>query len=453
MAQDLLFASIAELGARYRDRSVSPVEVTRQILDRIAQIDPMLNSFITVLQAESLAQAEQAAQELKAGRDRGPLHGVPVAIKDLIEVAGASTSFASRAGSPRTATADAPLVQNLKQAGAVILGKTNLLEYAYGAVHPDFGQTNNPWDVKRTSGGSSGGSAAAVGAGLAFAAVGTDTGGSIRIPASYCGVVGLKPTYGRVSLEGVQALSPSLDHAGPLARSCADAALLLGGMLAETLEISPHRLSGLRVGLMNHPGAERFLEPGITGLLEGVVRILRDGGAQLRPVELAGVSQASDAVVKIIEPEASLIHRDLLRSDPQGFSAITRAQIEAGFDVPAVAYLEALQVQAELRAGYRRLFETMDAIISPSVPWVAPAEDPPIGGESGAGEMLYSGVYNLVGLPALSIPCGLTAEGLPGGLQIVTPWNADALALSIGAALEQRLPKLDYPKAAGIAGS
>jgi aspartyl-tRNA(Asn)/glutamyl-tRNA(Gln) amidotransferase subunit A len=184
MARDLLFSSIAELGASYRDRSVSPVEVTHRALDRIAQVDPALNSFITVLQAESIAQAEQAAEELKAGRDRGPLHGVPIAIKDLVDVANVPTTFASRAGSPRMAKADAAVVRNLKQAGAVILGKTNLLEYAYGAVHPDFGQTNNPWDVKRTSGGSSGGSAAAVGAGLAFAAVGTDTGGSIRIPAS-----------------------------------------------------------------------------------------------------------------------------------------------------------------------------------------------------------------------------------------------------------------------------
>jgi len=445
MAQDLLFSSIAELGARYRDGSVSPVEVTRQTLDRIAEIDPVLNSFITVLQTESVAQAESAARELKAGRDRGPLHGVPIAIKDLIDIADVPTTFASRAGSPRMAAADARLVQNLKQAGAVILGKTNLLEYAYGAVHPDFGQTNNPWDAKRTSGGSSGGSAAAVGAGLAFAAVGTDTGGSIRIPASYCGVVGLKPTYETVSLEGVQALSPSLDHAGPLARSCADAALLLGGMTGETFDSSPRPLSGLRVGIMHHPGAERFLEPEITALFDQVIHILRRAGAHLEAVELELMPHASDAVVKIIEPEASLIHRDLLRTDSQGFSAITRAQIEAGCDTTAVEYLEALQVQAKLRAGYRRLFDRVDAIISPSVPWVAPAEDPPIGGESGAGEMLYSGVYNLVGLPALSIPCGLTEDELPGGLQIVTPWNTDALALSIGAALEQRLPKLNYP--------
>jgi aspartyl-tRNA(Asn)/glutamyl-tRNA(Gln) amidotransferase subunit A len=445
MSHEMLFSSITTLGARYRDGSISPVDVTHQVLDRIAKLDPILNSFITVLQAESIAQAEKADQELKAGRDRGPLHGVPIAIKDLIEIANVPTTFASRAGSPRMAKADAALVRNLKQAGAVILGKTNLLEYAYGAVHPDFGQTNNPWDPKRTSGGSSGGSAASVSAGLAFAAVGTDTGGSIRIPASYCGVVGLKPTFGRVDLDGVQALSPSLDHAGPLARSCADAALLLGGMAGERFELSPQKLPGLRVGIMRHPGAERFLEPAIQDLFDRVARILRDAGARLQPIELESLELASDAVVKIVEPEASLIHRALLRSEPQGFSAITRSQLEAGMTIPAIDYLEALQIQDRLRAGFRRVFESVDAIISPSVPWVAPAEDPPIGGESGAGEMLYSGVYNLVGLPALSIPCGLSDEGLPGGLQIVTPWQTDALALSIGAALEQRLPALTCP--------
>ncbi|HET6620020.1 MAG TPA: amidase [Dongiaceae bacterium] len=448
MPRDLFFASIAELGARYRGRSVSPIEVTRRTLERIAKLDPVLNSFIAVLKADSIAEAEKAEQDLRAGRDRGPLHGVPVAIKDLIEVAGAPTTFASRAGSPRIATSDAALVRNLREAGAVILGKTNLLEYAYGAVHPDFGQTNNPWDARRTSGGSSGGSAAAVAAGLAFAAVGTDTGGSIRIPASYCGVVGLKPTYGRVNLEGVQALSPSLDHAGPLARSCADAALLLAGMAGQKIQLTPRGMSGLRIGVMRHPGAERFLQPGIVALFEHAVHVLKEAGAHVEPVEIESLELASGAVVTIIEPEASLIHQALLRDQPQGFSAITRAQIEAGFNISAVRYLEAKQTQSKLRDGFRRLFETVDAIISPSVPWVAPAEDPPIGGQSGEGEMLYSGVYNLVGLPALSIPCGVTGDGLPAGLQIVTPWNTDQLALSVGAALERHLPLTQSPMTA-----
>src|SRR5688572_20352238 len=244
MDSEMHFSSIAVLGTAYRNGSTSPVEIVRGSLDRIARLDPTLNSFITVLKAESLAQAESAARELKAGRDRGPLHGVPIAIKDLIDMAGVATTFASRAGSPRLAKTDAALVRNLKEAGAIVLGKTNLLEYAYGAVHPDFGQTNNPWDPRRTSGGSSGGSAAAVAAGLCFAAVGTDTGGSIRIPASYCGVTGLKPSFGRVSLAGVQALSPTLDHAGPLARSCADAALALAGMTGTPVHVRRAELPG-----------------------------------------------------------------------------------------------------------------------------------------------------------------------------------------------------------------
>jgi aspartyl-tRNA(Asn)/glutamyl-tRNA(Gln) amidotransferase subunit A len=440
MHSEMHFSSIAALGAAYRSGSTSPVEVVRGLLDRIARLDPTLNSVITVLEAESLAQAESGARELKAGRDRGPLHGVPIAIKDLIDMAGVPTTFASRAGSPRLAETDAVLVRNLKEAGAIILGKTNLLEYAYGAVHPDFGQTNNPWDPRRTSGGSSGGSAAAVAAGLCFAAVGTDTGGSIRIPASYCGVAGLKPSFGRVSLEGVQALSPSLDHAGPLARTCADAAVALEGMMGTRLNVARAELAGLRIGIMHHPGAEKFLQTEVQAHFDRVIRDLTRAGAHVRPIKVPGLELARDALIAIIEPEASLIHRDLLRNEPTGFSDITRAQLEAGFGLSAVDYLNALKVRERLAAEFRRAFESVDAILSPSVPWVAPAEDPPVGGEEGAGEMMYSGVYNLVGLPALSVPCGMSSEGLPSGLQIVTSWHKDELALSIGLALEVELP-------------
>lgn len=442
---DPLFLSIAELGARYRDGSLSPVTITQQSLDRIRKLDPVLNSFITVLADESLAAAETAARELKAGRDRGPLHGVPIAIKDLIEMAGVPSTFASRAGSPRPGKSDAKLVRNLKEAGAVLLGKTNLLEYAYGAVHPDFGQTNNPWDSKRTSGGSSGGSAAAVGAGLSFAAVGTDTGGSIRIPASYCGVVGLKPTQGLVPLDGVMKLSPSLDHAGPLARSCADATLLLDGMLGTKHDLPRVDLRRLRFGIMHHPGAERFMEAPVQALFDHAIALMKDQGASIHPVDIAELELANDAVGKIIEPEASLLHRDVLRNEPQKFSAITRTQLEGGFNISAVDYLDALAVQARLRSAFQHIFGTVDAILSPSVPWVAPAEDPPIGGESGIGEITFSGVYNLMGLPALSIPSGLTPERLPGGLQIVTTWNEDHLALAIGAAIENLLPPIGRP--------
>src|SRR5688572_16244970 len=438
MHSEMHFSSIAALGTAYRNGSMSPVEVVRGLLDRIATLDPTLNSFITVLEANSLAQAESAARELKAGRDRGPLHGVPIAIKDLIDMAGVPTTFASRAGSPRMAETDAVLVRSLKEAGAIVLGKTNLLEYAYGAVHPDFGQTNNPWDPRRTSGGSSGGSAAAVAAGLCFASVGTDTGGSIRIPASYCGVAGLKPSFGRVSLEGVQA--PTLDHAGPLARSCADAALMLEGMTGTRVHVPRAELAGLRIGIMHHPGADRFLQMEVQTQFDQVIRDLGRAGAQVRSIKLPDLELAREALIAIIEPEASLIHRDLLRNEPAGFSNITRAQLEAGFGISAIDYLNALHVRERLTAEFQRAFEGIDAIVSPSVPWVAPAEDPPVGGEEGAGEMMYSGVYNLVGLPAVSVPCGMSSEGLPAGLQIVTSWHKDELALSLGLALEAALP-------------
>lgn len=446
---DLLFCSIAELGARYRDGSLSPVAVTQQSLDRIAKLDPVLNSFITVLAEESLAAAEEARRELKAGRDRGPLHGVPVAIKDLIEMRDVPTTFASRAGSPRQGRADALLVRRLREAGAVIIGKTNLLEYAYGAVHPDFGQTNNPWDPKRTSGGSSGGSTAAVAAGLSFAAVGTDTGGSIRIPAAYCGAVGLKPTFGLVDLDGVMALSTSLDHAGPLARSCADAALLLDTMTGVRRDLPKIDMRGLRIGIMHHPGAERFMEAPIQALFDRTIDLLEKSGAHIRRTEIEEMAIANDAVVKLIEPEASRAHRDVLRDEGHKFSDTTRSQLEAGFHVSAIDYLDALALQARLRDAFARIFETVDAILSPSVPWVAPAEDPPIGGESGIGEIMFSGVYNLTGLPALSIPSGLTDQGLPGGVQIVTPWNKDHLALAIGAAVEKLLPAMGRPPIGG----
>ena len=415
------FLSIGELGARYRQRALSPVAVVRQALDRIATLDRSLNSFIRVSADEAVAQAAAAERELAAGRDRGPLQGVSVAVKDLIDVAGVPTTYASRADSPRMPVADAALVRRLKEAGAVILGKTNLLEYAYGAVHPDFGQTNNPWDPKRTSGG------------------------SIRIPAAYCGAAGLKPTYGLVDLDGVQALSWSLDHAGPLARSCADAGLLLEAMSGTPCRVTPAPLAGLRLGLMTHTGAERYLQPDVIKAMERVTELLAARGAVMQMVSVADLDLAAEALMAILSPEASVIHQRRIAEQPQGFGETTRLQIEAGFAVPATAYVRAQQFRRDLVGRFRALFAQVDALLSPAVPWVAPAEDPALNDEAGAGEMLYSAVYNLVGLPAASVPCGLSSGGLPMGLQIVGPWRADERVLSIGAAVEALMPTAKPP--------
>jgi aspartyl-tRNA(Asn)/glutamyl-tRNA(Gln) amidotransferase subunit A len=282
---------------------------------------------------------------------------------------------------------------------------------------------------------------------MCFAAVGTDTGGSIRIPAAYCGIVGQKPTYGLVELDGVQPLSWSLDHGGPLARSCADAARLLEGMTGRTLAVQPRPLAGLRLGVMQHPGAERFLAPPVGQLFDRAVALLASAGAAIRPVEIDDLARAADAAMVILHPEASVIHRRRIAAEPEGFGETTRLQIEAGFAVPATAYVRAQQLRRTLASRFRTLFAGVDAVLSPTVPWAAPAEDPPIGDDAGDGEMLYSALYNLVGLPALSIPCGLTPEGLPAGLQIVGPWQADADVLSIGAALEAMMPRLVPPLA------
>ncbi len=441
---DPLFLSIAELGAAYRARKLSPVAITRQCLERIAKLDGKLNAFITVLEKQALARAGEAEKELAAGKDLGPLHGVPVALKDLVDMAGVPTTYSSKAGSPKTPKSDAPLVARLKAAGAVIIGKTNLLEYAYGAVHPDFGQTNNPWDDKRTSGGSSGGSAAAVATGMCYAALGTDTGGSIRIPAAYCGIVGLKPTYGTVDLTGVQALSWSLDHGGPLARSCADAALFLDAITGKKFGSAPKDVKGLRFGVMQHQDEAKHLQPGVKKAIDAVLKRLKKAGAVLKPVRVPDMDLAPDALMAILYPEASVIHQRLIAAEPGGFGEITRQQIEAGFAIPATAYVRGQMLQRELAARFRALFEEVDVLISPSVPWVAPAEDPALNDDSGAGEMLYSGLYNVLGIPALALPAGLS-EGLPAGLQIATAWGADSLAFSTGAAIEAGVGSLHPP--------
>jgi aspartyl-tRNA(Asn)/glutamyl-tRNA(Gln) amidotransferase subunit A len=447
---DPLFLSIGELGTAYRSGTLSAVAVTRAALDRIAACDTALNAFITVLDERALDRAKVAEAELRSGKDRGPLHGVPVAIKDLVEMAGVPTTFSSRAGSPKQGRVDATVIRNLEAAGAVIIGKTNLLEYAYGAVHPEFGQTNNPWNPKLTSGGSSGGSAAGVTVGMCYAALGTDTGGSIRIPASYCGCVGLKPTYGLVPLDGVQALSWSLDHVGPLARSCADAAIFLAGLTGEPHAASKPKIQGMRLGVMQHAGAKTWLQPEVAARFEEAVKVLENAGAKIEEVSIPDLPLASDAVLAMIGPEASIVHQDLIVREPEKFGEITRMQIEAGFAIPGTAYVRAQLLQQELKRRFAALFDRTDAILSPAVPWVAPAEDPPLNDDSGPGEMLYSGLYNLTGLPALVLPMGIAGEGLPAGLQIVTPWGEDDLALSIGTVVEAAIGPL-RPDVAALA--
>ena len=440
------FASIAEVGAGYRDGSLSPVEVTRTSLARIEAHDPALNAFLAVLHETALEQAAAAETELRAGHDRGALHGIPVAVKDLMALAGVPTTFGADPIFSELPERDAALVRRLRAAGAVIVGKTNLLEFAYGAVNPRVGQTNNPWDLERTSGGSSGGSVAAVAAGLCYGAVGTDTGGSIRIPAAYCGAVGFKPTFGLVELDGLSRLSWSLDHAGPIARSAADAAALLTGLTGRAFRETPVDLGGLCLGVIAHHRDALVVTAGVRAAFDTACRILAEAGARIEDVALDGLDHTAHAFMHLLLPEASVLLGPRLLRHAEALAEPTRVQLELGYLVPASAHVRAQQFRRYVGAEFLRALAGCDALISPSVPWEAPAEDPPIDEASGYGELLCSGPTNLCGLPSLSIPCGQGEGGLPVGLQITGRPHSDEFVLCLGAAVERLLPPFVPPR-------
>ena len=332
------------------------------------------------------------------------------------------------------------------------LFKSNLLEFAYGIAHPAVGQTNNPWAPTRTAGGSSGGSAALVAAGIVPAAVGTDTGGSgrgscgrrgttggsIRIPASYCGIVGLKPSYGLVPTAGVFPLSWSLDHAGPLARSVADAAALLGGMTGRTLTLHDRSLRGLQLGLVGAHLNSPLVTAGVRAAIASALERLGAAGAEPVPVEIPEIDAVNLGLMAVLLPEASVVHAPILAARPEGYAPGTRAQVEAGFAVTATDYVRAQRLRARLTRAVEALFDRVDVLIAPAVAFVAPADDPVIGGAEGDGEMLSSGLANMTGHPALSLPCGWS-EGLPVGLQLTGRAGGDVDLLAIAGAIEAAL--------------
>jgi aspartyl-tRNA(Asn)/glutamyl-tRNA(Gln) amidotransferase subunit A len=324
------------------------------------------------------------------------------------------------------------------------VGKTNMLEFAYGIVHPDIGPTWNPWAPDRTAGGSSGGSAAAVAAGLCYAAVGTDTGGSIRIPAAYCGVAGLKPTYGLVSTQGIFPLSWSLDHAGPIARTSADTALLLDGLLGrKPAPIAPAELRGLRLAVLANHRAGTEMEEAVRQAFDDACRDLSRAGAVLYEATIPDLHLADDALFGVLGPEASAVHSRWLKERPGDYAPLTRLQLELGYVVGSLAHVRAQQYRRHLTGQLLSLLVQADAILSPTAPWIAPHEDPAIADEAGAAEGRRTGLYNLSGLPALTVNCGFGLHGLPIGLQIAAWPGADRLVLAIGAAYEALRPDVN----------
>ena len=424
--------TIEEFARKLRAREVTALEITNACLRRIDELQASLNAFIRVMTDEARRDAETADRELAAGRDRGPLHGAPIAIKDIIDVRGVPTTAASRVREGHVATADAPVIARLRAAGAVIIGKTNLDEFAFGTTseHSAFGAVRHPLDPARSPGGSSGGSAVAVATGMALAALGTDTGGSIRIPSAACGTSGLKPTLGEISTEGVVPLSKTFDHVGPFARTVGDARLVHRAISASggNLELSgadlPRSAKGLRLAIPRGY---------LTDLLDGDVRArfheaaatLQRAGATLTDVSIPHASMTPAVYVHIHSSEGATYHARTLDAVPDRYTPVVRSRLEVGRYVLAEDYQRAMEGRDLLRREVDVALEDCDALILPTLPIAAPVR----GAESvlvnGAPEpvralmLRLTQLFNVTGHPAISIPSGITSDGLPVGLQIV----------------------------------
>ena len=440
--------SIEGVAERLRSGEVSPVELTRRALDRIAERDPELNAFQLVLAERALESARRAEEEIRRGEYRGPLHGVPVAVKDLMAMAGTPTTAGSRILAGEVTPYDSAGVERLQRAGAVIVGKTRMSEFAYlpGSANGHYGPTRNPRSPEHDAGGSSSGSAAAVAAGMAFAATGSDTGGSIRVPAALCGIVGLKPTFGRVSLHGVVPLSWSLDHLGPLTRTVGDAAILLRALAGEdprdsrTLAqgaplpddfVLDGDVRGLRVGVPTTWGtAGPLATPAAWAAARSALGRLEGAGAELVPVELPELEELWVANNVILAIEAAAFHQRWLRTRLEEYGELSRRRLLAAFAHAPTAFVRAQRMRRSAPERVLRLFERVDLLGMPTQ-----ADGAPRLGEWGA--TLLTGPFNALGFPALTLPAGNTPAGLPLGLQLVgRPWE-EALVLRAGRAVER----------------
>jgi aspartyl-tRNA(Asn)/glutamyl-tRNA(Gln) amidotransferase subunit A len=446
------FTSISELAERLRRGEISPVEIARDCLLRIEKQNATLNAFITVMTESAMVEARRAEAEILRGEWRGPLHGVPVALKDLIDVAGVRTTAASALLKDHVPSHDADVVRRLRQAGAVIIGKNNLHEFAYGgsSLVSHFGDVHNPWDVGRMAGGSSGGTAAAVAAGLAYAAIGTDTAGSIREPAALCGCVGLKPTYGRVSSRGVIPLSRSLDHVGPLAATVEDAAIVLQAIAGHdaddvgSVDVPvANYLSGLRDGAgklrVGVPREYFFddLDPEVASATEYALREISSLGAEIREVRLdVPVDRTLQAA------EAFAYHSENVAKTPELYQPETLRRIRSGEAVTAAEYIQRRRGLEEARRGIGRAFADVDLLVTPTTPMPAPAiadlrADPEALRPAELKLLRNTRPFNVWGLPAISVPCGFTLSGLPIGIQIAGPHWREDLVLRVARAYEQ----------------
>jgi aspartyl-tRNA(Asn)/glutamyl-tRNA(Gln) amidotransferase subunit A len=443
---ELAFASIEPLAQQLRKKKLSPLELIETMLARIETFNPQLNAYLTVTAEQALGDARRAEREILRGRWRGLLHGVPISLKDNIYTLGVRTTAGSKILRDFIPQRDATVVRRLRAAGAIVLGKTNLHEFAYGVTtnNPHFGPTRNPWDPARIPGGSSGGSAAAVAAGLCIASVGSDTGGSIRIPAAMCGIVGFKPTFGLVSCHGVVPLAASFDHVGPLARTVSDAAILLRVLAGRDLGTSQASKRRLRLGWPFGYFWEK-LDEEVRQLVEAAMRSLEREGCALEEIALPHLSDAVEPSTQIALAEARHFHESAgyYPARAEDYSEEVRKRLELGGQIRAIEYLKALEVRQQVRGEFDAALANVDAILAPTVPVAAPRiaeERVRIGTEEETvrGALLrLNRPANFTGHPAISIPCGFTRARLPVGLQIIGRAFEETLLLRLAGVYEQ----------------
>jgi aspartyl-tRNA(Asn)/glutamyl-tRNA(Gln) amidotransferase subunit A len=448
--------TIREAADSLRSKRATVVELVSAAVSRIERLDASLRAFITPTADSAMERARALDAELAAGRDRGPLHGIPIAHKDLFLTKGLRTTCGSKVFENYVPTWNATVVERLNAAGAVMVGKLNMHELAYGttSANPHYGAVRNPWNTEHSPGGSSGGSGAAVAANIVYAAMGTDTGGSIRIPASFCGTVGLKPTYGRVSRFGVLPLAYTLDHVGPLTRSVRDAALVLNVIAGHdpkdpsssrhpVVDYVPDEdcsIRGLRLGFPEGPFFDE-LQPDVESAVRGALARAAALGAEVKPVRLPDI-EALNAVARVILlAEAAAVNEPYL-DDRKRFGRDVLALFDQGRLLAATDYVNAQRLRRKIIEEFRQVWSQVDCLLTPTTPLTAPRTGDTtvrLGGREQDARLATTCLvrgFNLLGYPALSIPCGLSGQGLPIGLQIVAPPFEEALVLRIGAALE-----------------
>jgi len=452
----LHFHTIAELAALIKSQQISPVEVTQTLLERIAQLDRRYKSYATVMADDALRAARVAEQEIHAGTYRGALHGVPVAVKDLCYTQGVRTMGGTRVLADHVPHFDATVVARLRAAGAILLGKLNLTEGAMGGYHPDFDIPVNPWHAERYAGASSSGSGVATAAGLCFGSLGSDTGGSIRFPAAACGVVGLKPTWGRVSRYGVLALAESLDHVGPMTRSTLDAAIVLQAIAGHDPHDPTSRLdpvpdlvhdiaagiTGVRLGF-DEQYATRDVDPELANAVLAGVRVLESLGATIVPVQLPDLAPYLAAWPTLCTAEAVAAHAATYPARRDEYGPWFRGWLDLGASVSGADYARANNLRAACNGLLRQVWQHIDALACPAMPTPPFPVTPqglygPMSREGfNMARLRFTAPYDFNGAPTLSVPCGLSRDGLPLSLQFVGKPLGEPLLCRLGHAYEQ----------------